>query len=198
MAQRLVDALGGPGAAAVVALDSYFRDLSHLTEAECDEWNFDRPESLEYELAARQIEALARGKSIEKPVYNYATHRRGPRAEHVAPARFVIIEGLYTLYWDAMRALFRTKVFVEARDAVCLARREDRDARERGRTPEQVVIQWEATVRPMYERHIAPTKRFADVVVDGEGDVGTNVRAVVAHMQRQVGRSCCSSSGKET
>ena len=45
-----------------------------------------------------------------------------------------------------------------------LSRRRKRDVGERGRTPENIVAQYLATVRPSHEQFIEPSKRHADVI----------------------------------
>lgn len=52
----------------------------------------------------------------------------------MTPGDFVIVEGLFSLYWEPARALMDTKVFVAADDGVCLARRQQRDVQERSQT----------------------------------------------------------------
>lgn len=54
-----------------------------------------------------------------------------------------------------------------------ILRRLVRDVSERGRSIESVVAQYLTTVKPMHEKYIEPTKRFADVIVPegGRNDV---------------------------
>jgi len=130
-------------------------------------------------LLRHQIEALSRGETIERPTYDFTTHTRTAATEIVVPQDFVIVEGLFALYWDDIRPFLRTKVFVDAPDQVCLSRRSFRDVRERGRTPESVLEQYEKTVRPMAQLHVRPTARWADVVVSGEQPLDQSVATVL-------------------
>ena len=163
LAVRLARSLGG----VVCALDSYYRDLSYLEMAERARQNFDIPAALDHSLLYEQISALARGERIQKPVYDFTRHVRSARTEVVEPQPTVIVEGLFTLYWEPLRELLKLKVFIEADDDICLQRRIDRDVRERGRTPQSVLSQFAETVRPMTHLHINPTREFADLVLDG-------------------------------
>ncbi len=128
----------------------------------------------------QHLRSLSAGRPIVRPVYLFPEHVRAPRGEPVQPTPCVIIEGLFALYWEEVRGLLHTRVFVELDDAVCLARRLDRDTRERGRTAASGRAQYETTVRPMYERHVQPTQRHADVVVGGDGSLAEAVAAVTA------------------
>ena len=44
-----------------------------------------------------------------------------------------------------------------------------RDVKERGRSFDAVVDQYYATVRPMHDQFVEPTKRFADLIVPEGG-----------------------------
>ncbi len=102
------------------------------------------------------------------------------------PSAVVIIEGLFTLHWPNLRELLGTKVFVDMDDEVCLTRRQARDVRERGRTPESVVEQYAATVAPMAQRYVRPTIIHADVVVSGSEPIGEGVDRVLAHYRSRI------------
>ena len=183
LAAQLAQAL--PGTVAVVSLDAYYRDLSGLSSVQRAQTNFDAPDALDVDLLTRQMARLAQGDEVDSPVYDLKTHTRAARTERVAPGDFVIVEGLFALYWPAIRDLLATKVFVAADDALCLVRRERRDVRERGRAPDSVQAQYAETVRPMSERYVKPTRQHADVVVHGEQDVATSVAAVLEHVRRK-------------
>jgi uridine kinase len=124
---------------------------------------------------------IRRGQPVEIPVYDFATHARLLRCEPLAPAPYVVVEGLFTLYWEELRRLFDTTVYVDLEDEFCYVRRLARDMRERGRTAESVAWQYRTTVKPMAERYILPTKRHAHLVVRGDGQLDESVETVVRH-----------------
>lgn len=168
-----------PGGALVFTLDSYYRDQRGVRE---ELINVDVPEALEDALIVSDLRALAAGRSIEQPVYDYATHARLARRRTVRPAPFILVEGLYALYWPKMRRLFETRVFIDLDHEECLRRRVARDTSERGRSPESVAAMYERRVRPMYEQHVRPTRGYADLVLDGREPVermGDRLLAVV-------------------
>jgi len=174
IAARLAEAL--PGRAATVSLDSYYRDLSSLPPETREQHNFDAPDALDAELVERQLADLAAGRPVRRPVYDFATHTRSESAERVEPADYVLVEGLFVLYWERVRRLLNLKIFVCASDDVCLGRRQRRDVSERGRSAESVTAQYEQTVKPMREQYIEPTTAFADVVVGGSEPLESSVK----------------------
>jgi len=181
LAYHLAERLQAP----VLGLDHYYRDLSHLPLEERARSNFDEPAALEHELLIAQIGELKEGRAIEIPTYDFSTHARTAQTQVFPPAPFVIVEGLFTLHWPELRRLLSTRVFVEMTDDVCLQRRQYRDVRERGRTPESVLEQFRATVAPMAERYVKPTRAHAHVVVSGGALVEEQVQRVIEHV------GCC-------
>lgn len=170
--------------ATVLPLDCYYRDLSHLPLEERARQNFDMPDALDHELFARHLADLSAGREIARPVYDFSIHSRTGSNEIVKPGPYIIVEGLFVLYWESVRSLLHTKAFVDLDDKTCLDRRILRDVKERGRTPESVILQFSETVRPMAEKYIRPTHTFADVVVCGSDPIEASVAAVMAHVDR--------------
>ena len=182
IARRLIKQFSGTNPV-ILTLDAYYHDLSPLDPAQRDKRNFDVPEALDYELLREQLLALAHGRAIEKPVYDFATHTRSPQSERVVPGATVIVEGLFALYWEEIRDLFHTRVFVTLHDHVCLSRLIERDTKKRGRSRESVLLQYTETVRPMNEKYILPTKTFADIVVNGENPLEQSTVLIMAHIR---------------
>jgi uridine kinase len=180
----------------VLVLDSYYRDLIALAPAERARVNFDAPVALDHELLIKQVHALTRGESVERPVYDFATHTRVPLGQSFAASEFLVIEGLFALYWPELRELTGTKVFVDAPDDVCLRRRQLRDVAERGRTVESVITQFKQTVQPMAALHVRPTSRYADLALSGEQPLSRSVDAVLQHVRRNSAAqvTCCARS----
>ena len=176
--------------AALVHLDSYYVELSHLSIVQRAHHNFDAPEALDSELFIEDVRKLSKGIAIDKPVYDFTTHARKPNEfEHVEPQEFIIVEGLFALYWEEIRKMLGTQVYVDLGLEKCLERRIERDIRERGRTRESVLEQYRTTVEPMAKRFVHPTREFADIVVTGNDDIAHEVTLVMRHIkQRQAAR----------
>ena len=122
----------------------------------------------------------AAGEAIEIPIYDFATHARLAQTKRLPPGVQLIVEGLFTLYWPTINALYHRKIFIDAPAALCLTRRLARDTVERGRSPTSIRAQYRDQVRPSYERYIAPTAEYADVRLDGRDDPSVQVAAILA------------------
>jgi len=170
--------------AALFHLDSYYRELNHLSLVQRAHYNFDSPEALDSELLLQQAHQLYNGETIARPVYDFTTHSRTGETLELAPKPFVIVEGLFALHWESLRKTLGTKVFVDLGEEICLERRIGRDIRERGRTREGVLEQYHTTVAPMARQFVYPTRAHADIVVTGDDDISCEVEAVLRHVQR--------------
>ncbi len=151
--------------AVLIAEDDYYRCASSIAEFDPATHNFDTPESKEHELLREHLNLAKDGKAFDKPIYDLVTHRRRPDVERIVPANFIVVEGIHLLAAPDLVALFDLKVFVEADEALRLARRMIRDTESRGRTPRSIMHQFFATVRPMHEAHVAPQRDQADIIL---------------------------------
>ena len=164
LAAELSAALGG---AAVIALDSFYRDLAHLPPALRGHENFDHPGALDFALVRECLEKLRTGRSASIPRYDFREHTRVGfrRAE---PRPYVVLEGLHALYLPEIREAAALRVFVELEPELCLRRRLVRDSHERGRSDSAIRAQFAETVEPMYAQYVLPTKTWADILMRGD------------------------------
>jgi hypothetical protein len=110
--------------------------------------NFDHPDALDWELLHEHLQAMAAGRGFDEPIYSFADYARTAETRRIEPSEFIVVEGLFVLYWPELRHMLDTKVYVETAAEVCFSRRLRRDVQERGRTESSVRDQYERTVRP--------------------------------------------------
>jgi len=77
----------------------------------------------------------------------------------------VILEGLLLFALPEIRSQLDVKVFVDTDSDIRLIRRLNRDMKERKRTFESVIRQYEFSVRPMHLEFVEPSKRWADIII---------------------------------
>lgn len=181
LAKQLAARLPGT---AVVSLDSYYRGMDEVPLAERKKVNFDRPDALDWELLHDHLQAILDGNAFDEPVYSFADYARTRQTRRIEPSEFVIVEGLFVLYWPELRAILDTKVYVETDPRVCFERRLRRDVAERGRSPASVREQYERTVRPSAEWFVYPTRKHADLIVSGEEPLSSSMQAVMQVLRR--------------
>ena len=182
LVRTLVDRFGG----CVLDLDSYYVDRGAVSADERGRLNYDEPAAIDVDLLVDHLGRLHRGEPIAKPVYSFEHHTRVGTTS-VAPTRLVVVEGLFTWSWEAVRRLLALKVFVTAPADLRIIRRLRRDVAERGRTMDHVLQQYLLTVRPMHDLYVEPCRRSADLVVDSGGTPAETAELVIAALRSAVG-----------
>ena len=174
--RKIVEALP-PHYVAVVPLDSYYNDTTHLTNEERRAINFDHPDAFDWKLLIRQVNELREGRAIEQPTYSYIISNRLPETIHVEPKPVIIIEGIMTLINKKLRDMMVLKIFVDCDSDERLIRNIQRDTIDRGRTVSMVVERYLEVLKPMHEQFIEPTKRYADLIIPqgGQNEKGIGI-----------------------
>ena len=158
------------GEVAVMPQDNYYRDSSHIPPEERQNINFDEPASIEWPLLEQHLAELKAGRSIDMPTYSYLTCTRRPETIRVEPRDVIIVEGILVLSQPELRDMMDVKVFVDADADERLIRVIARDCISRGRTPQMVIDRYQDVLKPMHEQYIAPSKRYADLIVPQGGN----------------------------
>ena len=158
----------GP-AITVLSHDNYYKRHDEMTYEERCKLNYDEPAALETDLMDRQLEQLRRGQGILCPVYDFTVHNRSDETVLIKPERVIIVEGILIFENKELRDLMDIKIFVDADADVRICRRIKRDVNKRGRSLESVITQYQETVKPMHEKYVEPSKKYADIVVPEGG-----------------------------
>lgn len=159
----------GTGRIALIEHDAYYKDLGDLPLAQRAMRNFDHPDALDNELLLKHLRELKAGRPIEVPIYDFTTHTRTGESRHLEPSHIILLEGILIFADEALRGLMDVKIFVDTDADIRFIRRLERDIAERGRTTESVIHQYLATVRPMHQEFVEPSKRYADVIIPEGG-----------------------------
>ncbi len=174
VAQSIAEDLGSDQVL-LIEQDSYYKDLRNIPLGERESRNFDHPDAFDRELLRAHLESLLAGGQVDMPVYDMRTHTRGAQALPARGRRIMILDGLLILEDPALRQLMDIKLYVDADPDIRFIRRLKRDLTERGRTLDQIIRQYESSVRPMHLQFVEPSKRYADLVIP-EG--GYNIVAI--------------------
>ncbi|MBQ7575707.1 MAG: uridine kinase [Bacteroidales bacterium] len=165
----------------VVSQDSYYKDQSHLPLEERQKLNFDHPNAIDFDLLVEQLRELKAGRDVEQPVYSYLTCSRSTtETVHLSPAPIIIVEGILIFTCKKLMDEMDIKVYVDADDDDRLMRVISRDIRERGKNVEWVMDRYTKTVKPMHLQFIAPSKRYADIIVPQGGHNRVAINILVA------------------
>jgi uridine kinase len=184
-ARKVADALDA-SSIAFIDMDAYYHSYDELSLDERRRINWDHPNSVDWDLLLAHLQALAAGREIRKPVYDFVEHLRRPETVGLRAAEVVVIDGIL-LFTDArVRELCDVKVFVDADADIRLIRRLRRDIVERGRPLDEIVEQYLTTVQPMHLEFVEPSKRYADVIVPRGGHNPVAIEMIVAKIRNRL------------
>jgi uridine kinase len=172
-----------PHYVAVVPLDSYYNDTTHMTDEERSAINFDHPDAFDWKLLIEHVKQLKAGNAVEQPTYSYIESNRQKETVHVEPKPVIIIEGIMTLLNKKLREMMDLKIFVDTDSDERLIRNIQRDVVERGRTVEMVIDRYLKVLKPMHEQFIEPTKKYADLIIPQGGDNKTGINILKSYIE---------------
>ena len=169
VAAALVSAAGAERVA-LLPQDAYYRAQPDVPFEARARTNYDEPGAFDHALLIDHVDALVRGRTIHRPVYDFEHHDRSDRTTELPSAPIVIVEGILVLHDPDLRRRLSLKVFVDAPADERFIRRLERDVRERGRSAESVIDQYRRTVKPMHDLFVEPSKQHADLILPEGGD----------------------------
>lgn len=168
LANKIAKAVKG---SLVLNQDAYYLDRSNLSAEERAVLNYDHPSSFNHSLLLEDVRNLLDGKAVTRKSYDYVHHI--PVEHHdemMKMENIIIVEGIHAFHDKELRDLMDLRIFIDIDPDICLLRRIRRDLRERGRDIDGIYDQYTKMVKPMFDQYIRPAKKYADVIVNGNGE----------------------------
>ena len=165
-----VDILFSVGDIETISCDNYYYENDTL--------NKDLPSSLELSLLVEHITKLKNGETVEIPEYNFITQKRVYNKNKIidgSKIKVLIVEGLFILYDENIRNLLNLKLFTHLDEDITLARRIDRDTRERNKTFVNIMHEYQSFVKPAFISIIKPSMIHADMIISTSETTDDNV-----------------------
>jgi uridine kinase len=97
-----------------------------------------------------------------------------------ATAKVIIVEGTFGLHFAELREHMTCKIFVDADDDLRVLRKISRNQIIRGQSFETSIRNHLEGGRIGHIKYIAPTRKVADVIINGEASVDQNCRLLTA------------------
>ena len=158
------------GKVSIVCHDNYYKRNDSIPLEERKKINYDAPDAFETSLMTEHLKALKDGKAVYCPVYDYTLHNRTKKTKKIEPFDVIIAEGILVLQSEEIRNLADIKIFVDTDCDERILRRIERDVCERGRDIHGIISQYRKTVKPMHEKYVEPSKKYADIIVSGNSE----------------------------
>ena len=174
------------GQVTVLSHDNYYKRHDELTFEERSGLNYDEPDAIETSLMVEHLKALRAGQAIDCPVYDFTRHNRSDETVHLEPKPVIIVEGILIFENEPLRDLMDIRLFVDTDADVRLCRRIKRDVNKRGRTLESVLTQYQTTVKPMHEKYVEPSKKYANLVIPEGGKNMVALEMILGRIQKHL------------
>lgn len=170
----------------VLRHDDYYKSQKDLSLTERATLNYDHPAAFDTDLLISHLDSLKNGIAVDCPLYDYAHHDRSSETRRVEATRVILLEGILIFENPDLLSRLDMKIFVDTDPDVRIIRRILRDVKERGRTLDSVICQYLATVKPMHEAFVEPSKKNADVIIPEGGmnpvAYGMIIQKISAHL----------------
>lgn len=164
LAERLTKELG-EDTVLNIAHDHYYKDQSDLTTEQRARTNYDHPKAYDSDLLISHLKQLIQGESVARPVYDFLADTRSKETVKLTSKPIIIVEGILVFSDPKLRKLFNAKVYVDTSTDIRMIRRIKRDMEEAGRDFNCIVDKYLTQVRPMHEKYVEPTKKYADLII---------------------------------
>lgn len=152
--------------ATIVSLDDFYIGKSRMIPDKEGNYNFDEPKVVDLEECVKAIRELSKGNATLVPNYDMVVSERvGTKKLFPPKNKIIIVEGIFALY-SPLKELGDLKIFIDTPIEQRVARRIVRDVG-RGRSAIET-IRWSINVEEAYEKYVAPTKRYADLILGHE------------------------------
>ena len=182
--RNLIDKFGD--VIAVLSHDNYYKRHDELSFEERSKLNYDEPDALDTSLMVYQLDQLRHGMAIDCPVYDFTQHNRSNQTVRIEPRQVIIVEGIMIFENAALRELMDIRIFVDTDADIRLCRRIKRDVNKRGRSLESVLKQYQDTVKPMHEKYVEPSRKYANLVVPEGGKNAVALDMIEGRIRRHL------------
>lgn len=159
----------------VITVDSYYKDLSNIKFEERKKNNFDHPKSIDFNLLYNHLLKIKENKPVNAPIYNYKTHTRKKIEKKINQKySLILLEGILSLYDKKIRKIMDNTVFIDVSSKLRKERRIIRDTKNRDRTVESIINQYDSVVVPMFEKYVKPMKEKSNIIIKKfeQNDIG--------------------------
>ncbi|KAJ8588445.1 P-loop containing nucleoside triphosphate hydrolase protein [Rhizopogon salebrosus TDB-379] len=186
VARQIVRSLGSVPTVVILSQDSFYKRLTpdEVALAHANRLDLDQPDAIDMPMFTACLTDLKACRQTNIPVYSFAEHQRLDEVKYLYGAAIIITEGIMALHDPELRSLYDLKVFVQCDSDLMLARRIQRDVKERRRSVEGVIEQYLRYVKPAFDNFVLPTARYADIVPGSNNSVAIDL--ISTHIRRQM------------
>ncbi len=177
------------GEVTVLSFDNYYRPIQEQPRDKNGIENFDLPESLDEVRFLNDLVKLKSGQPVSLNRYMFNNLSATPEIIHLKPANILVVEGIFTFYFENINNLLDLRIFIEAPDYLMLSRRIVRDGKERGYDAEDVMYRFQNHVVPAYNQYIEPSKSKSDLIIPNHTDFKSALDVIYKYIRHHLGEN---------
>jgi len=171
------------GEITVLSFDNYYKPIQEQPLDENGIENFDLPESLDESRFLGDLMKLKSGKSVRLDTYTFNNQDTTPEEIRLDPADILVVEGIFTFYFENINNMLDLRIFIEAPDYLMLSRRIIRDGKERGYDIEDVMYRFQNHVVPAYDQFIGPLKSQSDLIIPNHREFTSALNVIYKYIK---------------
>lgn len=165
-----------------ISLKNYYKNLSKENYKFKENYNFDNPSAIDFDLLFSDLQKLRKGESAELPKYDKKTCIRQDKAIKIAPCSLIIIEGIFCFYDNRIRNLMDLKIFIDTDDDIRLSRSIIKDLKTKTRSLKECIKKYHEKVKPCFKKYVFPSRKYADLILP---NVSENAPAIEMILEYQ-------------
>jgi uridine kinase len=171
---------------ALLSMDDYYRPKSEQPLDNANIENFDLPESIDLPRLLTDLNKFKDGHHLSIPSYTFNNPTAESQLLHIPYAPVILIEGIFVLHMEALRAQLNLSLYIEAAQHIRYARRLRRDLLERGYDMEDVLYRMEKHVAPSDKLYIEPYRHRADLIIPNNGTPDRAVEVLSGYIKGKI------------
>jgi uridine kinase len=171
-----------------ISMVNYYKNLSNEDYKRKDDYNFDKPDAIDFNLLFSHLNSLLNKKPTKLPKYDISTCIRQDDQEEVNQCHVIMLEGIFAFYEERIRNLMDLKIFIDVDKDIQLSRIIYKDIFENGRELENIIRKYHKYVKPSYTKYILPTRKYADIILQKPGEKNCAGEIVSEYLRMQLSK----------
>jgi len=169
--------------ACIIHMSDYYKILSEEEFKEKEEYNFDRPQAIDFDLLISNLDLLINHKPVQLPKYDMITYQRTYGEKEIKDYQVIILEGIFSFQNNKIFNLMDLKIFIDVDKDIQLSRIIYNDLFVKNRELHSIIEKYHKFIKPGYNEYILPKRKFADIILQKVDKTSVNIVSEYLRMQ---------------
>ena len=149
----------------IIHMSDYYKILTEEESKNIENYNFDKPNAIDFELLITNIEKLINNKPVQVPKYDMVKYQREYEKEEIKECQVIILEGIFSFYSDKILNLMDLKIFIDVDKDIQLSRIIYKDLFDKNRELHSIIEKYNKYIKSGYNEYILPKIKLADIIL---------------------------------